>query len=55
LKQILTFIEKILKHFFDYLGTTYTKESRGVMIKNKKEYIADMVKQYKKFKKGIAI
>jgi DNA-binding HxlR family transcriptional regulator len=43
------------KHFFDYLGTTYTKESRGVMIKNKKEYIADMVKQYKKFKKGITI
>jgi DNA-binding HxlR family transcriptional regulator len=42
------------KHFLDYLGSTYTKESRGVMIKNKKEYIADMVKQYKSFKKGIA-
>lgn len=43
------------KHFFDYLGTTYTKESRGVMIKNKKEYIADLVKQYKRFKKDIVI
>jgi len=43
------------KHFIDYLGTTYTKEPRGVMIKNKKEYIADMVKQYKRFKKNIVI
>jgi DNA-binding HxlR family transcriptional regulator len=43
------------KHFIDYLGTTYTKEPRGVMIKNKKEYISDMVKQYKRFKKGITI
>ena len=43
------------KHFLDYLGSTYTKESRGVMIKNKKEYIAEMVKQYKRFKKGIVI
>ena len=41
------------KHYFDYLGTTYTKASRGVMIKNKKEYIADMVKKYKGFKKSI--
>jgi DNA-binding HxlR family transcriptional regulator len=43
------------KHFFDYLGSTYTKESRGIMIKNKKEYIADLVKQYKRFKKGLVI
>ena len=43
------------KHYLDYLGTTYTKEPRSVMIKNKKEYIADMVKQYKRFKKGIVI
>ena len=43
------------KHFLDYLGSTYTKEARGVMIKNKKEYIADMVKQYKRFKKGIVL
>ena len=43
------------KHFLDYLGSTYTKEARGVMIKNKKEYIAGMVKQYKRFKKGIVI
>jgi DNA-binding HxlR family transcriptional regulator len=43
------------KHFLDYLGSTYTKEPRGVMIKNKKEYIADMVKQYKRFKKGVTI
>ena len=43
------------KHFLDYLGSTYTKEARGVMIKNKKEYIADLVKQYKKFKKNIVI
>jgi DNA-binding HxlR family transcriptional regulator len=41
------------KHFLDYLGSTYTKEARGVMIKNKKEYIAGMVKQYKSFKKSI--
>ena len=43
------------KHFFDYLGSTYTKEARGIMIKNKKEYIAGLVKQYKAFKKGVAI
>ncbi len=43
------------KHFLDYLGSTYTKEPRGVMIKNKKEYIADMVKQYKRFKKDVTI
>jgi DNA-binding HxlR family transcriptional regulator len=43
------------KHFLDYLGSTYTKEARGVMIKNKKEYIADMVKQYKRFKKSLVI
>jgi hypothetical protein len=43
------------KHFFDYLGTTYTKESRGVMIKDKRAYIADMVKQYKRFKKDIVL
>jgi DNA-binding HxlR family transcriptional regulator len=41
------------KHFLDYLGSTYTKEARGVMIKNKKEYIANLVKEYKKFKKSI--
>ena len=41
------------KHFLDYLGSTYTKEARGVMIKNKKEYIAGMVMQYKSFKKSI--
>ena len=41
------------KHYFDYLGTTYTKASRGVMIKNKKEYIADLIKKYKGFKKSI--
>ena len=43
------------KHFIDYLGTTYTKEPRSVMIKNKKEYITDMVKQYKRFKKDVTI
>jgi DNA-binding HxlR family transcriptional regulator len=43
------------KHYIDYLGSTYTKEARGVMIKNKKEYIADLVKQYKRFKKGLVI
>jgi DNA-binding HxlR family transcriptional regulator len=43
------------KHFFDYLGTTYTKESRGAMIKNKREYIAEKVKEYKRFKKGVVI
>jgi DNA-binding HxlR family transcriptional regulator len=41
------------KHFFDYLGTTYTKEARTVMIKNKKEYITDLIKKYKRFKKNI--
>ena len=43
------------KHFLDYLGSTYTKEARGIMIKNKKEYIADLVKQYKRFKKDVTI
>jgi DNA-binding HxlR family transcriptional regulator len=43
------------KHYIDYLGSTYTKEARGVMIKNKKEYIAGLVKQYKRFKKGLVI
>ena len=43
------------KHYIDYLGSTYTKEARGVMIKNKKEYIADLVKQYKRLKKGLVI
>jgi DNA-binding HxlR family transcriptional regulator len=41
------------KHYFDYLGITYTKEARGVMIKNRKEYIADLVKVYKKFRKNL--
>jgi DNA-binding HxlR family transcriptional regulator len=41
------------KHYFDYLGITYTKEARGVMIKNRKEYIADLVKGYKKFRKNL--
>ena len=40
-------------HFFDYLGTTYTKEARGIMIKNRKEYIADLSKKYKQFKKSL--
>ena len=43
------------KHFFDYLGLTYTKEARGVMIKNKKEYIADLIKKYKIFKKKVVL
>lgn len=43
------------KHFFDYLGDTYTKESRGVMVKNKKEYIAGLVKQYKNFRKKLVL
>jgi DNA-binding HxlR family transcriptional regulator len=41
------------KHYFDYLGITYTKEARGVMIKNRKEYIADLVRGYKKFRKNL--
>ena len=43
------------KHFFDYLGHTYTKEARSVMIKNRKEYISDLVKQYKNFKKILVL
>jgi hypothetical protein len=43
------------KHYIDYLGSTYTKEARGIMIKNKKEYIADLVKQYKRFKNSLVI
>jgi hypothetical protein len=43
------------KHYIDYLGSTYTKEARGIMIKNKKVYIADLVKKYKRFKKGLVI
>ena len=43
------------KHFFDYLGHTYTKEARSVVIKNRKEYISDLVKQYKNFKKKLVL
>ena len=43
------------KHFYDHLGNTYTKESRGIMITKKKEYIADLVKKYKKFKKNLVL
>jgi DNA-binding HxlR family transcriptional regulator len=43
------------KHFFDYLGLTYTKEARSVMIKNKKEYISDLILKYKYFKKNIVL
>ena len=43
------------KHYLDHLGSTYTKEVRGVMIKNKKEYIADLIKKYKVFKKNVVL
>ena len=43
------------KHFFDYLGLTYTKEARSVMIKNKKEYIFDLILKYKYFKKNVVL
>jgi hypothetical protein len=41
------------KHFLDYLGSTYTKEARSVMIKNRKEYMSELVKKYKGFKKSL--
>jgi DNA-binding HxlR family transcriptional regulator len=43
------------KHYFEYLGATYTKEARSVMIKNKKEYITELKKNYKSFRKGIVL
>jgi len=43
------------KHYFDYLGHTYTKEARSVMIKNKKQYIATLSKKYKSFKKSMVL
>jgi hypothetical protein len=43
------------KNYFDYLGSTYTKEARSVMIHNKKEYTADLIKKYKKFRKNIVL
>ena len=43
------------KHYLDHLGSTYTKEARGVMIKNKKEYISDLIKKYKIFKKNVVL
>jgi DNA-binding HxlR family transcriptional regulator len=43
------------KNYFDYLGSTYTKEARSVMIHNKKAYTADLIKKYKKFRKNIVL
>jgi hypothetical protein len=43
------------KHYLEHLGDTYTKEARGVMIKNKKEYITDLIKKYKRFKKNVVL
>ncbi len=43
------------KHFFDHLGTTYTKEARTTMKKDRKGYITNLITNYKKFKKNLVI
>ena len=43
------------KHYLDHLGITYTKEARTIMIKNRTEYISDLLKKYKKFKKNLVL
>jgi DNA-binding HxlR family transcriptional regulator len=43
------------KHFYDYLGNTYTKEARSTMIKNKKEYMSGLIKRYKSFKRKLVL
>jgi DNA-binding HxlR family transcriptional regulator len=43
------------KHYFDYLGLTYTKEARGIMIKNRKEYMSGLTKKYRSFKKSMVL
>ncbi len=43
------------KHFYDYLGNTYTKEARSTMIKNKKEYMSELIKRYKVFKRKMVL
>lgn len=43
------------KHYLDHLGITYTKEATTIMIKNRKEYISDLLNKYKKFKKKLVL
>ena len=43
------------KHYLDYLGSTYTKEDRGIMIKNRKEYMSGLTKKYRSFKKRMVL
>jgi DNA-binding HxlR family transcriptional regulator len=43
------------KHYLDYLGNTYTKEARGIMIKNRKEYMSGLTKKYRSFKKRMVL
>jgi len=43
------------KHFFDHLGTTYTKEAKTIMKTDRNGYITDLVINYKKFKKNLVI
>ena len=43
------------KHFFDHLGTTYTKEAKTIMKTDRNTYITDLVTNYKKFKKNLVI
>ena len=43
------------KHFFDHLGTTYTKDARTRMVNDKTAYTKEVLKNYKKFVKNISI
>jgi hypothetical protein len=43
------------KHFFDHLGTTYTKEARTTMKTDRQGYISELVTNYKKFKRNLVI
>ena len=43
------------KHFFDHLGTTYTKEARTTMKKDRQGYISALVTNYNDFKSNLVI
>lgn len=43
------------KHFFDHLGTTYTKEAKTIMKTDRQGYISELITNYKKFKRNLVI
>lgn len=43
------------KHFYDHLGTTYTKDVRTKMVKDKIGYTKEMILNYKNFVRNLSI